>query len=110
MRPRPSDFNGGVARGVDDIIAVLTTDAVVVLTSQSCELRGSCTDPAHGPQTVEPPAWFFAGMITFFLAFFVFIFWIVTHSRTSGGGGASDSGPFSGGGGSSGGGGASDSW
>ena len=132
-RFKAGDFNGGVARGVDDIIAVLTTDAVVVLTSQSCELRGSCTDPAHGPQTVEPPVFAIAGMITFFLACFVFIFWVVTHSRTSGGGssgsdgwssgggssggggasggsGASNSGSFSGGGGSSGGGGASDSW
>ncbi len=102
------DFNGGIARGVDDIITVLTTDA------SEWEQRPALR--IDSPPTSDPVNWLIvliivaviAGLIvspSFRTVFFIMVFDILT----SRGGGASGGG-FSGGGGSSGGGGASGSW
>ena len=110
-RFKAGDFNGGVARGVDDIITVLTTDAV----------------DSPKPPDIHISDWvvLFLPMILpiSFLTIFGTIFWVAMRSRGasggrgssdgasfSGGGGSSGGGSSDGGGGSSGGGGASGSW
>jgi uncharacterized protein len=136
-RFKAGDFSGGVARGVDDIITALTTDA-----SEWQKRPSLRVDAEHTP---DVGVWLLIG------AFFVFVaallispslraslrafFFTVPPGRAlsgsrggfyggggfsgggsfdsggfSGGGGFSDGGGFSGGGGSSGGGGASGSW
>ena len=112
-RFKAGDFDGGVARGVADIITVLTTDSADW--QKKPELRAE-----DNPQTLDS----ILPLILIF--FFLFVFFIV-RSRgggflggpivfTSGGSrsdnsfSGGDSGGFSGGGGSSGGGGASGSW
>lgn len=116
-RFKAGDFGGGIARGVDDIIAVLTTD-----TSDWQQRPSLRVDSEPAP---DAPSWLLiAAMIAFLTLLIVspgfrwlvanVLLNILVNSRSSGGGGfsggGSSSGGFSGGGGSSGGGGASGSW
>ena len=115
-RFKANDFDGGVTRGVDDIITTLTTD-------QSEWAK----KPDLRQQDDQAPGWLIALIAIFFIIIFIIVirngggrggpggFLIgmasgLASGRSSGGGGFSDSGGFSGGGGSSGGGGASGSW
>lgn len=117
-RFKAGDLGGGVARGVDDIITVLTTDASEWQQRPSLRLdRQPAADPMN---------WLvIAGLIAFLTLLVVspgfrwFVLNVVLNllvnsggSRGGGGysGGGSSGGGFSGGGGSSGGGGASGSW
>lgn len=115
-RFRVGDFDGGVRRGVDDIITVLTTDSSEWERNPSLRIDG------------EPlPPWMqwllTAGLIAFVTAFIVspgfrwlalnIILNVLLNSgpmRGGFGGGGFGGGGFGGGGGSSGGGGASGSW
>ncbi len=114
-RFKTGDFGGGVSRGVDDIIAVLTTDASDWQQRPSLRLDKQ--------QTADPLSWLLiAGLIALgtllivspgFRWFFLNV--LLNILLNSGGGGfsggrSSGGGGFSGGGGSSGGGGASGSW
>jgi uncharacterized protein len=117
-RFKTGDFSGGVTRGVDDIITVLTTDASEW--QQRPSLRADSTEGT------EPTNWLLVAAIIAFLTLFVVspgFRWFVLNvglnvllnsggSRGGGGGfsGGGGGGGFSGGGGSSGGGGASGSW
>ncbi len=116
-RFKAGDFNGGVTRGVDDIIAVLTTDSADWQKRPDIRAENNATTI----NSIVP---------LLFLAIFLFIFVVnvrrfglanvILMSIASSGGrgsfgggsfsGGSSSGGFSGGGGSSGGGGASGSW
>jgi uncharacterized protein len=121
-RFKAGDFSGGISRGVDDIITVLTTD------SSEWQKRPSLR--LDNEQTFDP-----ASLILIAACFVVFTLLLVSPSfrwvfanivlnllASSGGsggysggggfsgGGYSGGGGFSGGGGSSGGGGASGSW
>ncbi|MGD0562965.1 MAG: TPM domain-containing protein [Roseiarcus sp.] len=114
-RFKAGDYDGGVARGVDDIITVLTTDSSEW--QKKPELRAE--DDASFLDAVAP---------FLVLLFILFVFYITRHGGGGGGGllgnililsagmgrGGSPfgggGGGFSGGGGSSGGGGASGSW
>jgi uncharacterized protein len=118
-RFKTGDFDGGVSRGVDDIITVLTTDASEWQQRPSLRLDNQ-----------PPPDWItwlvIAGMIAlgtllivspgfrwFLLNVALNILLNPGSSRGggfAGGGGSSGGGGFSGGGGSSGGGGASGNW
>jgi uncharacterized protein len=117
---KAGDFAGGVERGVDGIIAALTTD-----TSDWQKKRQVRTDDQDSA---------FAALLPFLIVgLFIFVFWMMhRHARGRGrgwggpvfiptgsswgsggsswGGGGGFGGGFSGGGGSSGGGGASGSW
>jgi uncharacterized protein len=117
-RFKAGDYDGGVARGVDDIITVLTTDSADW--QKKPELRA------------EGDASFLDAVSPFLvLGFVLFVFYIITRRGGGGGGGLGNiliasalmgrgggsfggggfgGGGFSGGGGSSGGGGASGSW
>jgi uncharacterized protein len=116
-RFKTGDFGGGIARGVDDIIAVLTTDASEWQQRPSLRLDRQ--------ETRDPVSWLLvAGLIAlvtllivspgfrwFFLNVVLNILLNSGGSRGGGGSfGGSGGGGFSGGGGSSGGGGASGSW
>jgi uncharacterized protein len=113
-RFKAGDFSGGISRGVDDIITVLTTDA------SEWQQRPSLRLDAQ--QTVDPGSWvLIIGLIILgallivspgFRWFFfnVALNILLSSGRSSGSGGFSSGGGFSGGGGSSGGGGASGSW
>jgi uncharacterized protein len=113
-RFKAGDFDGGVSRGVDDIITTLTVDASEW--QKRPELRAK--DDASLLDTLAP---------FLFLAIFIFIAWRVSRrggaiftsgfggggsfgGGSFGGGSFGGGGGFSGGGGSSGGGGASGSW
>jgi uncharacterized protein len=112
-RFKAGDFNGGISRGVDDIITVLTTDASEWQQRPSLRL-----DKQH---TTDPTTWLLIataivlvilltvspGFRWLFLNLVLNILVSSGGSRSSGG---FSSGGFSGGGGSSGGGGASGSW
>jgi uncharacterized protein len=114
-RFKTGDFGGGISRGVDDIITVLTTDASEWQKRPSLRLDNQ--------ETRDPLNWLIVagliGLVTllivspgfrwFFLNVVLNILLNSGGSRSSGGsfGGG---GGFSGGGGSSGGGGASGSW
>jgi uncharacterized protein len=117
MTPRfkTGDFSGGIVRGVDDIITVLTTDASEWQQRPALRLDRQRTE--------GPPDWLIWLALSAFI--FLLIVWpgfrwfmlglalnILTSSGSGGssGGGSSSGGSFSGGGGSSGGGGASGSW
>jgi uncharacterized protein len=124
MTPRfkTGDFGGGISRGVDDIITVLTTDSGEW--EKRPELRID-TQPAKDPMN-----WLLVAAIIAFLTLFIIspgFRWFVLnvllnlmintgssrggYSGSSGGGwSGGGGGGFSGGGGSSGGGGASGSW
>lgn len=113
-RFKTGDFAGGIARGVDDIITVLTTD------SSEWQQRPSLR--LDNQQKTDPASWLLiaAGiaLITLLVVspgfrwlFLNLLLNIAFNSGGSrGGGGFSSGGGFSGGGGSSGGGGASGSW
>jgi uncharacterized protein len=113
-RFKTGDFTGGISRGVDDIIAVLTTDP--------SDWQQRTSFRADRPQKTDPVNWvMFAGIIiVIFLLIWspgfrwVFFNIVLNLAISSGGsrssGGSSSGGGFSGGGGSSGGGGASGSW
>jgi uncharacterized protein len=118
-RFKAGDFNGGVSRGVDDIITALTTDASEWQKAPRLRAEDNSTLVALLPFVI-------------FLAIFMLMAWsVVRQARRRGlastvassggfwsgfssggfsGGGSFDGGGFSGGGGSSGGGGASGSW
>jgi uncharacterized protein len=112
-RLKTGDFNGGVSRGVDDIITVLTTDASEWQKRPSLRVDQQTGDWTHwiivaaliGLVTllVVSPGfrWFFLNVALNLL---------LNSGGSRGGGGGSLGGGFSGGGGSSGGGGASGSW
>jgi uncharacterized protein len=117
-RFKDGDFSGGISRGVDDIITVLTTDASEWQQRPSLRLDNQ--------QSPDPADWLLiVGLIALLTAFVVSpgFRWfflnvalnILVSSGRAGGGGFSRGGGFSGGGfsgrgGSSGGGGASGSW
>jgi uncharacterized protein len=113
-RFKAGDFGGGISRGVDDIITVLTTDASEWQKRPSLRL-----DSQH---TSDPVKWFIVALLIalvtllivspgfrwFFLNVALNI--LVNADSTRSSGGSSRGGGFAGGGGSSGGGGASGSW
>jgi uncharacterized protein len=113
-RFKAGDFGGGISRGVDDIITVLTTDASEWQKRPSLRLDSQ--------QTSDPVIWFIVALLIalvtllivspgfrwFFLNVALNI--LVNAGSTRSSGGSSRGGGFSGGGGSSGGGGASGSW
>lgn len=113
-RFKSGDFTGGISRGVDDIIAVLTTDP--------SDWQQRTSFRADRPQNSDPVNWIiFAGIVVvLFLVIWSPEFrWVflnivlslaVSSTGSRGSGGSSGGGGFSGGGGSSGGGGASGSW
>src|SRR4051812_22091930 len=116
-RFRTNDFAGGITRGVDDIISVLTGDA------EDWKQRANKRPDTviTGPTTQNDSVWgivlIVLGVIAVIaLCIFVsgvfceFIFQILAAIVTSSGSSSSSSGGFSGGGGSFGGGGASGSW
>ncbi len=122
-RFKAGDFSGGVTRGVDDIITVLTTDASEWQARPELRLDRR---PATGP-----PGWLLIGGFFAFIVLFIvspgfrrlvgnvlLALLVSSRSGRSGGGfsgggswgGGGGGGGFSGGGGSSGGGGASGGW
>src|ERR1035441_1761441 len=113
-RFKTGDFSGGISRGVDDIITVLTTD------SSEWQRRPSLR--LDNQQNTDPTTWLLiAALIVLFILLVVspgfrwlFLNLVLNILISSGGsrsgGGYSSGGGFSGGGGSSGGGGASGSW
>lgn len=112
-RFKTGDFSGGVTRGVDDIITVLTTDASEWQQRPSLRLDRQ-----------PPPDWLNWLLMAAAIALLTLLIvspgfrWlflnvalnILLNSGSSRGGGVPSGGGFSGGGGSSGGGGASGSW
>ena len=113
-RFKAGDFSGGISRGVDDIITVLTTDASEWQQRPALRLDSK--------QTVDPGSWaLIIGLIILVVLLIVspgfrwFFFNValnilLSSGRSSSSSGSSGGGGFSGGGGSSGGGGASGSW
>jgi uncharacterized protein len=113
-RFKTGDFSGGIARGVDDIITVLTTDASEWQKRPSLRLDNQ--------QTSDPANWLLIAALIILVALLIvspgfrWLFLnlvlniILSSGSSSGSGGSSSGGGFSGGGGSSGGGGASGSW
>lgn len=114
-RFKAGDFGGGISRGVDDIITVLTTD------SSEWQKRPSLRLDSPGSEQF-PPWLFVAGLLVVVALAIIspgfrwFLLGMLMNSggRSGGGwssgGGRSSGGGFSGGGGSSGGGGASGRW
>src|SRR5579883_2016272 len=108
-RFKAGDFNGGVTRGVDDVIAVLTTD------SADWQKRPALREEDDSSFLALLPLLLFG--VIFLLVFIQIVhrqggigralLFMLLSGRSSGGG---FSGGFSSGGGSSGGGGASGSW
>jgi len=117
-RFKTGDFSGGISRGVDDIITVLTTD------SSEWEKRPSLRLDSQPAPTKDPFNWLIALIVVVVIILLIvspgfrwFFFNVVIQillssgsSSSSSSGGSSGGGGFSGGGGSSGGGGASGSW
>lgn len=116
-RFKAGDFGGGIVRGVDDIITVLTTDSSEWQARPSLRLDSA---PNRSPSR-DPANWLiWLGIAVFLMLCLIFpgfrwfafnvalniLFSAATSSRSS----SSSGGGFSGGGGSSGGGGASGSW
>lgn len=124
-RFRAGDFSGGVSRGVDDIVTVLTTDA--------SEWQARPDLRLDRREAAGPPGWLLVGGFLVFFTLFVvsagfrslvsnvLLALLVTSGNGRSGGPSRGSyrgggswggggGGFSGGGGSSGGGGASGSW
>ena len=117
-RFKAGDFGGGITRGVDDIITVLTTDASEWQKRPSLRLDHA--------QPARPVNWVFLAVFLVFIVLLIVsrtfrsIFFAILLTRMGGssgrggfsGGGFSGGGRggFSGGGGSSGGGGASGRW
>jgi uncharacterized protein len=112
-RFKTGDFSGGISRGVDDIITVLTTD------SSEWEKRPALR--VDNPPASDPVNWIIVLIVIvvivllivspgFRWVFFNIALNILLSSGSSGGSSGGGGGGFSGGGGSSGGGGASGSW
>ena len=112
-RFKAGDFSGGITRGVDDIITVLTTDASEWQKRPSLRL--------DRPQAAHPVNWLGVAAIlvvlvllmvsrTFRALFFASLLTGGGRGYGGGGFGGRGGGGFSGGGGSSGGGGASGRW
>jgi uncharacterized protein len=113
-RFKTGDFSGGISRGVEDIITVLTTD------SSEWQKRPSLR--LDNQQNTDPLTWLvIAALVVVFILLIVspgfrWLFLnlvlniLISSGGSRGGGGFSSGGGFSGGGGSSGGGGASGSW
>ena len=112
-RFKTGDFSGGVSRGVDDIITVLTTDSSEWQQKPALRLDSQPTSGGVNWLVI-------AGLLVlavllivspgFRWFFFNVVVNILLSSGSGGGRGSSSGGGFSGGGGSSGGGGASGSW
>jgi uncharacterized protein len=114
-RFKTGDFSGGISRGVDDIITVLTTDSAEWQQRPALRLDSAQTGG-------DLPAWLLIAAIIIF--FGLMITWpgfrwfvlnvalniLLSSGSSSSGGSSGGGGGFSGGGGSSGGGGASGSW
>ena len=118
-RFKAGDFGGGISRGVDDIITVLTTDASEWQKRPSLRLDSQQTsDPANwllivAADRFHPLAHRFARLPLVCprtLALNILAQFGRLSGGSSSGGSSSSGGGFSGGGGSSGGGGASGSW
>jgi uncharacterized protein len=113
-RFKTGDFGGGISRGVDDIITVLTTDASEWQKRPSLRLDNQ--------QTTDPMTWLLIAALIALVTLLIVspgFRWLflnialnilVSSAGSSSSGGSSNGGGFSGGGGSSGGGGASGSW
>ena len=107
-RFKTGDFGGGISRGVDDIITVLTTDASEWQKRPALRLDSQ--------QTSGPENWFIValliGLATLLIVSpgFRWVFLNIALNILIHSGGSRRGGGFSGGGGSSGGGGASGSW
>ncbi len=116
-RFKTGDYAGGITRGVDDIITVLTTDASEWQQRPSLRLDRAAA-PAHINWFVIVAIIVVLGLMIVSPGFRWFILGMLMSGRNSGGGGFSgggfgggqSGGGFSGGGGSSGGGGASGRW
>ena len=115
MTPRfkANDFGGGISRGVDDIITVLTTD------SSEWQQRPSLR--LDSVPTRDPTDWIIGALLTIVVVLLIvwpgfrwFMLYLAVDILLNSGGsssrGGSSGGGFSGGGGSSGGGGASGNW
>jgi uncharacterized protein len=113
-RFKAGDFSGGISRGVDDIITVLTTDASEWQKRPSLRLDNQ--------QTTDPATWLLIAALIALVTLLIVspgFRWLflnlvlnilVSSGGSRSGGGYSSGGGFSGGAGSSGGGGASGSW
>ena len=117
-RFKTGDYAGGITRGVDDIITVLTTDASEWQQRPSLRLDRAPA-PAHSNWFAIVAIVVVLGLMIVSPGFRWFILGMLMSGRSSGGGGfggggfgggRSGGGGFSGGGGSSGGGGASGRW
>jgi uncharacterized protein len=116
-RFKTGDYAGGITRGIDDIITVLTTDASEWQKRPSLRLDQAAA-PAHINWFVIVAIIVVLGLMIVSPGFRWFILGMLMSGRGSGGGGFSgggfgggqSGGGFSGGGGSSGGGGASGRW
>lgn len=115
-RFKSGDFGGGISRGVEDIITVLTTDASEWEKRPSLRLDHQQEDNSYLLITVLLIIFVFLMIVS--PGFRGLVFTLLANAATSSGGrsssggwsGGSSGGGFSGGGGSSGGGGASGSW
>jgi uncharacterized protein len=116
-RFRANDYAGGINRGVDDIISVLTGDAAEWW--QRAAQRPDTVSPAPSTRddSIWPAIWFALIVMGVVLvcsmlggALCYMILRLVAALALTGGGGSRSSGGFSGGGGSFGGGGASGRW
>jgi uncharacterized protein len=112
-RFKAGDYAGGITRGVDDIITVLTTDASEWQQRPSLRLDRAPA-PAHSNWFAIVGIVIVIGLMIVSPGFRWFILGMLMSGRSSGGGGGfgggRSGGGFSGGGGSSGGGGASGRW
>jgi uncharacterized protein len=115
-RFKTGDYAGGITRGVDDIITVLTTDASEWQQRPSLRLDRAAA-PAHINWFAIVGIVIVLGLMIVSPGFRWFILGMLMSGRNSGGGfsgggfgGGGSGGGFSGGGGSSGGGGASGRW
>ena len=113
-RLKTGDFGGGIARGVDDIITVLTTDA--------SEWQQRPAVRLDNRQATDPTIWLLIAALVIVVILLIVspgFRWLflnialnvlLSSGGSRSGGGFTSGGGFSGGGGSSGGGGASGSW
>jgi uncharacterized protein len=111
-RFKDGDFSGGIARGVDDIITVLTTDSTGWEKRPAVRLDFQPTDKQINWLIVAVIIAILTGMIISpgFRWFVLNVLINIVLSSGSSSSSSSSGGGFSGGGGSSGGGGASGSW
>ncbi|HZQ11786.1 MAG TPA: TPM domain-containing protein [Pseudolabrys sp.] len=115
-RFKTGDFDGGIARGVDDIITVLTTDssdwqAKPSLRLDSAPARSAVRDPTNWLIWLGIAVFLTLCIISPGFRWFAFnVALNILFSALTSSGSSSSGGGFSGGGGSSGGGGASGSW